>query len=85
MLIPKCIQKHTQNMEVIFKHNKFTGEFYIFGFQDTVIEVIQLCDLCISKYVIGTQQRGRELHTWAMIFNKDVKVIQSQSLYQAML
>lgn len=72
-------------MEVIFKNNKLTGEFYIFGFQDVVIEVIQLCDFCISKYVIGTQQRGRELRTWAIIFNKDVKVIQSQSLYQAML
>lgn len=80
MLIPKCIQKHTQDMEVIFKNNKLTGEFYIFGFQDIGIVVIQLCDFCISKYVIGTQQRGRELHTWAINFNKDVKVIQSQSL-----
>lgn len=72
-------------MEVIFKNNKLTGEFYVFGFQDVVIEVIQLCDFCISKYVIGMQQRGRELHTWAIIFNKDVRVIQSQSLCQAML
>lgn len=80
MLIPKCIQKHTQDMEVIFKNNKLTGEFYIFGFQDIGIVVIQVCDFCISKYVIGTQRRGRELHTWAIIFNKDVKVIRSESL-----
>lgn len=85
MLITKCIQKHTQDTEVIFKNNKLIGEFYIFWFQDIVIVVIQLCDFCISKYVIGMQQRGREMHTWAIIFNKDVKVIQSQSFYQAML
>jgi hypothetical protein len=76
MLLPKCTRKCIQGRAVISKSK--AGELHTFIFQDIVITVIQLCGVWIriSKYILGTQKRGRKLHTQAIVFNKDVKTNQ---------